>query len=842
MPAPGYTYLTLGAARAELSARLEDPTYVYWTVPELNDLIIEAVRTWQALTGTFKQRATFSISPSGGVGGSAFYDLNQKVGFLNFSVTDAQVINMILACLLEPLLTSSWTGTGQYSFGQIVYALQSRINRWLEDTGANVTRQIQMVGTGPSASRIFLPEAVLDVRRAAWVRAVTSSGVNVKDLGATGDGRTDDLAAINQALAQGSATGQSVYFPAGTYLVSKPLNAVGSSLTVYGDGPSSSVLKLGGPGSSLYSALLYFSGGANVTVHDLGLDGQHVQAPGLYLVSVNTANVYNVAIRNFGTPGFSAGNSKALDGLYAAFVQTLTVTNSVITGNERSGIEMIPAANATISGNTISGNGYYAAVAEQDPGGASGPLNIQFLNNIAHNNGSGGFDVETGTGMPAAYGKIHSNDIQDCGNDMWGYGIGAVIGHNAYGEISNNTVHNFNQSGPHFPGYGTAVVATPSGPITLTGNYVSNTGDWGIVVNGTGGAATITGNSTSFCPSGGLLANALSGAIIQYNYSYSNSGPDFQITACSGCTTSPNFSSPPPASAVFTVTAKTSNPVPAAISSPVYSTLWRDDEYAMQAFLTSGALAPTDPPMVWGKFVMPPVGIQVYPPPLNPGQLETLVVTSGPQIGVSPFQVATSPTVLDIPEDFVWGMVFGALSDLFSADGPARDPDRAVYAEERYQESAELYRLNPTLLQTQINGVPIWSGSVFEMDSFLASWQASPGAPRFAGMCDRNLVAFGPTPDGVYSVTVDAVGNIPVPVADGDFLQVDRGALDPLIDYAFHLASYKMQGAEFHSTDKLRKNFYQAAALENSRLTRANFYRKAFELPAKRQQAEVPRI
>ena len=171
-----------------------------------------------------------------------------------------------------------------------------------------------------------------------------------------------------------------------------------------------------------------------------------------------------------------------------------------------------------------------------------------------------------------------------------------------------------------------------------------------------------------------------------------------------------------------------------------------------------------------------------------------------------------------------------------------RDPDRAVYAESRYQESAQLYRLNPTLLMTEINGVQIWSGSVFEMDAFLPSWQAVSGEPQFAGMCDRNLVAFGPVPNGVYSVTVDVVGNIPIPAVDGDFVQVDRGALNPLIDYAFHLASYKMQGPEFHNTDKLRQNFYLAAALENSRLTRANFYRSAFQLPAMRQQQEVPRI
>ena len=447
MAAPGYAYLTLGAARTQLAARLEDPTYVQWTAPELTGVIQLAIRTWQALTGAYKQRATFTIEPAGGVNGSAFYDLNEDVGVLRFAVTDEQVINWTLAQLLEPPLAAGWTGTGQFQWSQIVSSLQNRINRWLTDTGANVARNIQNVGTGPSASRLFLPEGVLDVRRAAW--------------------------------------------------------------------------------------------------------------------------------------------------------------------------------------------------------------------------------------------------------------------------------------------------------LNLAGRY---------------------------------------------------------------------------------------------------STLWRDDEFAMQAFKNSGALRPADPPAVWGRFVVPPVGMEVYPPPLNPGQVETLVVASGPQIGTLPATIVASPTVLDIPEDFVWGMIFGALSDLLSADGPMRDPDRAAYAESRYQESAELYRMNPTLLQTQIDGVPIWSGSVFEMDSFLASWQASVGPPQFAGMCDRNLVAFGPTPDAVYGVAMDVVSNIPIPVADSDFIQMDRGALNPLIDYAEHLAAFKMAGFEFKATEKCRKNFYLAAALENNRIMNGSFYRTAFELPAKRQQAEVPRV
>jgi hypothetical protein len=446
---PGYSYLTLAGARAEVAARLEDPTYVYWKIPELNDLIDEGLRAWGALTSTYKQRATFNIAPGTGVNGSVFYSLaNLPAGILSYYFTDQQAVNMVLAALLEPPLTTTWTGTGQFSFGQIMQALQDRINTWVSDTGSGVTRNIQNVGSGPTASRVFLPDAVLDVRRAAW--------------------------------------------------------------------------------------------------------------------------------------------------------------------------------------------------------------------------------------------------------------------------------------------------RTPSG---------------------------------------------------------------------------------------------------------VYTTLWRDDEYAMQAFRNPGSLTPVDPPLVWGKFTIPPVGIEVYPPPLNPGEVETLVVTSGPQVGTNPAAVVNTPTVLNIPENFVWGVVFGVLSDLLSADGPARDPARAAYAESRCQESVELYRIQPTLLQTQINGVPVWTGSVFEMDAFLASWQSQPGPPQFAGMAGRNLVAFGPVPDASYSVAVDVAANMPLTNGvDTAYLQVDRGAIDPLLDYVQHLASFKMAGAEFAGSDKLRQNFYTAAALENARIKQGSFYKTALEKPALLQGSAVPRI
>jgi len=67
-------------------------------------------------------------------------------------------------------------------------------------------------------------------------------------------------------------------------------------------------------------------------------------------------------------------------------------------------------------------------------------------------------------------------------------------------------------------------------------------------------------------------------------------------------------------------------------------------------------------------------------------------------------------------------------------------------------------------------------------------------------------------------LTLTVVENAPVPVADTDQVQVSREDLDAIIDYATHLASLKMGGAEFKNTIPLFQRFQEQCALYNSKL------------------------
>ena len=79
---------------------------------------------------------------------------------------------------------------------------------------------------------------------------------SVKDFGALGDGSTDDTAAINRALSQlycqtqqSPAIRRSLFFPAGVYVTSSPIN-IPTWATLYGEGPNNSIIRMAATSNS----------------------------------------------------------------------------------------------------------------------------------------------------------------------------------------------------------------------------------------------------------------------------------------------------------------------------------------------------------------------------------------------------------------------------------------------------------------------------------------------------------------------------------------------------------------------------------------------------------------
>jgi hypothetical protein len=166
-----YQYVTLGTMRQELANRLYDSNQVFWSTPELNVYIVEALRTWNAMTNYWRNDFLFAAQQ-----GVTWYDLTDPINLPNslrqYSVTDVSIYETMQYHLLEPAtgIFPSWPGSAQFTSDDFLNAVARRRDELLSTTGCTVTlRTVPAV-----AGRIILPDTVVDVRRMAYLPAIGS--------------------------------------------------------------------------------------------------------------------------------------------------------------------------------------------------------------------------------------------------------------------------------------------------------------------------------------------------------------------------------------------------------------------------------------------------------------------------------------------------------------------------------------------------------------------------------------------------------------------------------------------------------------------------------------------
>ncbi|MDE2098730.1 MAG: hypothetical protein KGL39_15860 [Patescibacteria group bacterium] len=274
-------------------------------------------------------------------------------------------------------------------------------------------------------------------------------------------------------------------------------------------------------------------------------------------------------------------------------------------------------------------------------------------------------------------------------------------------------------------------------------------------------------------------------------------------------------------------------------STRVTSSLWVSDEWEMTSLTplwntTSGV------PSVYSVSATTPLEFQFDAIPASNGTLDFLATLDGPTLNPT---LGSGIILSGIPDDFTWVLRWGALADLLSLDGPARDPARAAYCQARWTQGVELLLISPVMIATQINGATTQSVSLAELDRLYPTWQSdTPGTPSVVATCAQNLIAVYPLADSSpHSITCDVVANMPVPSLDSDFLQVGVEILDPILDYAQHLASFKMAGAEFDATIPAYSRLLQIASRSNERLRASSLYKPLLEGHSTRDLKSRPR-
>lgn len=188
---------------------------------------------------------------------------------------------------------------------------------------------------------------------------------NVKDFGATGDGTTDDTAAIQLAFNGGGA----IYFPAGTYFVKDPTNiadavvlAPASNSVLFGEGDLS-ILKLGAH-STIKHNIFRLDNKQNVTICELKLDGNKAQQTGTF---AGNPDEFSHAIRIVdGSQNITVENNTIVDakgdGVYVGYEATPSaitsktyINNNLLFGNSRQQISVVHGIEHTISNNRVIG-------------------------------------------------------------------------------------------------------------------------------------------------------------------------------------------------------------------------------------------------------------------------------------------------------------------------------------------------------------------------------------------------------------------------------------------------------------------------------------------------------
>lgn len=154
-----YTQVTFQQLVDQFALRLADQDFKFWLQAEMQSYLIEALRTWQAMSAYLSVQVPVPLTSN-----QVLFDLIDLVPEIAPSVTDRDLIADICRSLQEPIATTAWVGSEQFTYDQIVNAIQRRLDKFMLETGIRLTVSEQ----ASSANPVVLDSAVIDVRRAMW--------------------------------------------------------------------------------------------------------------------------------------------------------------------------------------------------------------------------------------------------------------------------------------------------------------------------------------------------------------------------------------------------------------------------------------------------------------------------------------------------------------------------------------------------------------------------------------------------------------------------------------------------------------------------------------------------
>lgn len=231
----------------------------------------------------------------------------------------------------------------------------------------------------------------------------------------------------------------------------------------------------------------------------------------------------------------------------------------------------------------------------------------------------------------------------------------------------------------------------------------------------------------------------------------------------------------------------------------------------------------------------PPLALTVDFAPNESNAIELLVMNAGTTI------TATSAP-LQIPDDWMPVLKWGVLFELLSKESESTDQQRANYAKKRYEEGLRAISAMPWLLNGYLNNEAADIVPVIGKDRNSYNWQDNPSAWPSIVVGGVDLIAPCPIPTAPLAITLTMVGNAPIPADDDAYVQAPRDVIDTLLDYAQHLAAWKMAGDEAEEAEPLYQGFVQYAMRTNARLRESGIFATDLRPNVSRQELDDPRF
>jgi len=113
----------------------------------------------------------------------------------------------------------------------------------LNTTAWNVRHDVNGDGNVTIMDVTALIDYLLDGSEGSGTGNLYKGYLTATEYGAVGDGVTDDTSALEALFADAAESGKAVYFPAGTYMIRRPLT-LKSGMEIYGDGENSIIKKI----------------------------------------------------------------------------------------------------------------------------------------------------------------------------------------------------------------------------------------------------------------------------------------------------------------------------------------------------------------------------------------------------------------------------------------------------------------------------------------------------------------------------------------------------------------------------------------------------------------------